>query len=519
MCAYVRTHSVFRCHSRPDVVVTMAASLNAASTDIVKMTSETNVHDAKAIVRVKALSEIAATFEKMEGARVETNDTMMTASEMETFEDEPEDETETEHDLHKKRHFLRRKDSQVVGGERDETEGKDGTSNAAATTVALQGQHGTAPQSSISPGKPSNTPVTHPLSLSEESTLVLPAVNGEESVTAAATDTAKTRPKLKMPKPAAQTTRKPKIKIPKPSPTSKHKTSSSTARDESDESDPSAYGSNMDRLAAIPALFSPKSSSPSSPKATKSPRSSPPSQMSSQDLEICRRLDEEYERALEEREIGYNARYNSVRQSAGFSIAFMVTYMTLGTIFFTKVAGWELHQALFFAIYTITTVGYGSYRLPDSVGFQIYTIFYIFVGIATLTIMVAQVYQCIALEASRAQHSRDKAELLQRSRENALLSASNSRESSLHGSTAAADGIIMELPDLHLHQRTCVDQMFHYYDECKRFLRDTEFGRGISVLFPFAGLIAIGAMVVGPIEGWSIVQSLYFAVVSLTTVG
>jgi len=190
----------------------------------------------------------------------------------------------------------------------------------------------------------------------------------------------------------------------------------------------------------------------------------------------------------------------------------MVTYMALGTIFFTKVAGWELHQALFFAIYTITTVGYGSYRLPDSVGFQIYTIFYIFVGIATLTIMVAQVYQCIALEASRAQHSRDKAELLQRSRD--VITSAGSRESSFHGS----DGI-MEMPDLHPHRLTLVDKFFQYCDECRRFLRDTEFGRGISVLFPFAGLIAVGAMVVGPIEGWSVVQSLYFAVVSLTTVG
>lgn len=157
----------------------------------------------------------------------------------------------------------------------------------------------------------------------------------------------------------------------------------------------------------------------------------------------------------------------------------------------------------------------GSYRLPDSVGFQLYTIFYIFVGIATLTIVVAQVYQCIALEASRAQHSRDKAELLRRSRD-VVMSASNSRESSLHGSDA---GIVMEMPDLDLHRMTCIEKVFHSIDECRRFLRDTEFGRGISVLLPFAGLIAIGAMVVGPIEGWSVVQSLYFAVVSLTTVG
>eukprot|EP00529_Nitzschia_sp_RCC80_P030473 CAMPEP_0113510984 /NCGR_PEP_ID=MMETSP0014_2-20120614/38436_1 /TAXON_ID=2857 /ORGANISM="Nitzschia sp." /LENGTH=305 /DNA_ID=CAMNT_0000406989 /DNA_START=136 /DNA_END=1049 /DNA_ORIENTATION=- /assembly_acc=CAM_ASM_000159 len=46
--------------------------------------------------------------------------------------------------------------------------------------------------------------------------------------------------------------------------------------------------------------------------------------LTSEDIEICQRLDEEYERALEEREIGYNARYASVRQSAFVSVLFLL---------------------------------------------------------------------------------------------------------------------------------------------------------------------------------------------------
>jgi hypothetical protein len=228
----------------------------------------------------------------------------------------------------------------------------------------------------------------------------------------------------------------------------------------------------------------------------------PNMQMSTEDLEICRRLDEEYERALEEREVGYEARYNSVRQSAASSIAFMLVYMILGTIFFTKVAGWEFHQALFFSVYTITTVGYGSHQIPNDAGFQIYTIFYIFVGIATLTIMVAQVYQCIALVASRAQHSRDKAELARKGRD-------------IRGNSVNSD--LEEFQNRHPH--TMLDTFCHSLDSCKRFLRDTELGRGVSVICPFAGLILVGAVVVGPIEGWTAVESVYFAVVSLTTLG
>jgi hypothetical protein len=121
--------------------------------------------------------------------------------------------------------------------------------------------------------------------------------------------------------------------------------------------------------------------------------------LSSEDIEICQRLDEEYERALEEREIGYNARYSSVRQSAFLSVFFMVAYLCLGTAFFARQTAWSLPDALLFSIYTITTVGYGRGDLPTTPGFQSYTIFYILVGIAALTIMVSFVLLLLFLEA------------------------------------------------------------------------------------------------------------------------
>ncbi len=114
----------------------------------------------------------------------------------------------------------------------------------------------------------------------------------------------------------------------------------------------------------------------------------PPNQLTVEDLEICQRLDEEYERALEEREIGYNARYASVRQSAVLSVFFMAAFLTLGTAFFIRQAAWTIPESILFSIYTITTVGYGRSEMPTTPGFQAYTIFYILVGIAALTIMV-----------------------------------------------------------------------------------------------------------------------------------
>jgi hypothetical protein len=444
----------------------MAACSEESSKDTSQIMSTDSVKDATETEKGDSITDNAKIVKDSNNQVAGTQGAIMNDENVETFQDEPQGDA----DLHRKRHFLRRKEARVE---------------------SVQGENGAAPATrNVTDG--GGAPAT-------DTPTVM--VNGQQG--------AKARPKLKILKPSSPKKPRAKLKLPKPSSNrGKLSTTATSVSRESSDDEGTTYGKGMDRLASLPTLFSPKSS-------VKNKQESSPPAMSSHDLEICRRLDEEYERALEEREIGYNARFNSVRQSAGFSIAFMAVYMTLGTIFFTKVAGWELHQALFFAIYTITTVGYGSYRLPDSTGFQIYTIFYIFVGIATLTIMVAQVYQCIALEASRAQHSRDKAELLQRSRD--LISSNNSsRESSFHGSNAG-DGIHRDMPDLHMHRRTLLEFIFHYVDECRRFLRDTEFGRGISILFPFASLIAIGAMVVGPIEGWTVVQSLYFAVVSLTT--
>ncbi|OEU14579.1 hypothetical protein FRACYDRAFT_262012 [Fragilariopsis cylindrus CCMP1102] len=279
----------------------------------------------------------------------------------------------------------------------------------------------------------------------------------------------------------------------------------------------------------------------------------PSNELSNEDIEIYQRLDDEYERALEERDIGYNARYASVRQTAMWSLIFIVAFMAQGTYCYRELLllnhkrkyhgedefdqefnNWSIPESLFFSIMTITTVGYGKEDLPTTASFQAYTIFYILIGIAALTIMVAQVFQCIALEASRARLSQDKTQSSRRRSGLMVNSSSSSRErngnnpasattissptSSQHSDPNADDEIITS------HTKTgfvpkIVEGFFRWLDKAKHFFRGTEIGKGISVLFPFIGLILSGALVVGPLEGWSFIESLYFAVVSLTTVG
>jgi len=57
------------------------------------------------------------------------------------------------------------------------------------------------------------------------------------------------------------------------------------------------------------------------------------------------------------------------------------------------------------------------------------------------------------------------------------------------------------------------------HSRVKHCMKHTKFGQFIITILPFSGLLAIGAAVVGSLEGWSAVDSLYWAIVTLTTVG
>ncbi len=72
-----------------------------------------------------------------------------------------------------------------------------------------------------------------------------------------------------------------------------------------------------------------------------------------------------------------------------------------GTIFYWRVEGWTIVEALYFSVVTLTTVGYGDFS-PTTAEAQIFTIFYILTGIGVFVALLASVaQQYIAQKAER----------------------------------------------------------------------------------------------------------------------
>ena len=70
-----------------------------------------------------------------------------------------------------------------------------------------------------------------------------------------------------------------------------------------------------------------------------------------------------------------------------------------------------------------------------------------------------------------------------------------------------------------MRERPLLDASLARIKDCRMYLRSKRSGRILSVALPFLGMIFLGAGVVGTIEGWSPLASIYWSIVTLTTVG
>lgn len=242
------------------------------------------------------------------------------------------------------------------------------------------------------------------------------------------------------------------------------------------------------------------------------------------ELDGLRRIfDSEYERALEDQEISWRARYAATRWSFILSAICMIVYLWLGCMFYRSEAGWSVPDALLFTVYTVTTVGYGGPQpLPNTAAFHAFTSMYVLVGISGVTVLGAHTYQLISLEATRIRASPLKKKRRNNNQTQDESDEFEQEEGDDSGMARFRRQFMSELEE-RVRDQPFLDQLL---DNCitrikefRTYLRTTKAGRVLGVTLPFVGMINLGALVVGLIEGWTPLESIYWSIVTLTTVG
>lgn len=156
---------------------------------------------------------------------------------------------------------------------------------------------------------------------------------------------------------------------------------------------------------------------------------------------------------------------------------------------------------------------------------------YIFLGIATLTIMAAQLYQWVVLEITWARYEHDKNQFTKRHetgmRNAQDIEGSNSGDGpngngNGNGGHPMIDFSTVNEGEVMERGSFCtkfMDYAVVWLNHIQHFIKEYPYGQLVVVMVPFWLLICLGAMVVGSIQQWTFVESMYFSVVSLTTVG
>lgn len=216
----------------------------------------------------------------------------------------------------------------------------------------------------------------------------------------------------------------------------------------------------------------------------------------------------EYEETLRDTEVRKLAAQKSANESMILCTALMVVYVTLSTMYFYCYVKWSVRDSLFFINYTFTTVGFGgSHDIPEDNGTMIFIIANVFIGISLWAVFLNQSYKsaCLLWD-SRIPDDRDKSYLARRGLE-MMEDNGEIKDFSMHG----------------LFQRFAASKKKTWYRhlwsagrkkvlKVRKVTRSSKVGALIQFLVVSCGCVGILAGVVGIIEGWGVIQSIYFSV-------
>ena len=261
--------------------------------------------------------------------------------------------------------------------------------------------------------------------------------------------------------------------------------------------------------------------------ASQSPSAASSVSILSPDSALQLHLDATYNEAVIEKNIAKNAKRLSIIQGCVLATLLLILYILFCGFFYSK---WNTGDTISFldgillAMYTITTVGYGNETPSTQVGILV-TIIVMLLGIALLTICVAQIFQLMKLEKERKESNIDekKTNMLKGLKRRLGISSTESGsgdddEDILHQRVSEAFKE-HEVKESSCLSSKCCSKVRRAFDRFFSWFVQSEAGIAVAWGLLIVAIILILGLWVGHYEQWTFLESMYFAIATLTTVG
>jgi len=203
--------------------------------------------------------------------------------------------------------------------------------------------------------------------------------------------------------------------------------------------------------------------------------------------------------------------FSSSRKAMLMSIAAFLLYTIIGTVVFANwVDGWSTVDALYYTVATFTTVGYGDLS-PVTPGQRVFGIFFAIFGIIVLgNVALGIVFDQLinSFQKARKENANSTKRNLMNKFEQKSMSNS-SMKNGLGSDDGKSEGKHPDSSSL----RKEASPLKEEEKEQRLWLNS------ITNLVLVAVGIILPAVIIGIIEGWSVIDILYFASITATTIG
>ena len=212
------------------------------------------------------------------------------------------------------------------------------------------------------------------------------------------------------------------------------------------------------------------------------------------------------------------------REPSGLVVVFkcclsVIVFTALGWASFSPIFGWTFIDSLYFAMVTVTTVGYGDLTPADEPGQQFFVACYAFFGVAFMATVLSELsFRLVRFAKTSAKVAR--------------LKAVHESHQLVEQAMQAKHGELR-----HRHRSSCVTHTMHEKEAelvhcCENVIKGCRkaYGRArkqcgawavdlLLVVAEMVGMWSVGAAILMQTEGFSFSQSLYCAIITSLSVG